>query len=155
LRRWREAYWSSDDASDIRLESGAAAVYELANLRPSTPSGAPRPESAAWDPLRALLNCGTLLTVPRTLSPEDVSALRDAVVAAIDSRIDLLDKSLGRQFAAVNERLDLVEQRIARLEERVAGLIQGHTRARTSDIDRIAALEARVAELEAKLAARE
>ena len=72
----------------------------------------------------------------------------------IDSRIEVLDQSLSRHFAAVNERLDLVERRIARLEERVAGLVQGHTRARTSDIDRIAALEARVAELEAKLAAR-
>lgn len=56
--------------------------------------------------------------MPRTLSLEDVTALRDAVVAAIDSRIEVLDQSLSRQFATVNERLDLVERRIARLEER-------------------------------------
>lgn len=93
--------------------------------------------------------------MPRTLGPEDVTALRDAVVAVLDSRIEMLDQSLSRQFDAVNERLDLVKRRIARLEERVAGLVQGHTRARTSDIDRIVALEARVAELEAKLAAKE
>lgn len=93
--------------------------------------------------------------MPRTLSLEDVTALRDAVVTAIDSRIEVLDQSLSRQFATVNERLDLVERRIARLEERVAGLVQGHTRARTSDLDRLVALEARVAELEAKLAAKD
>lgn len=91
----------------------------------------------------------------QTLSPEDVTALRDAVVVVLDPRIERLDQSLSRQFAAVNERLDLVERRIARLEERVVSLVQGHTRARTSDIDRIAALEARLAELEAKLAAKE
>lgn len=93
--------------------------------------------------------------MPRILSAEDVTALRDAAVAVLDSPIEELDQDLGRQFAAVNERLDLVERRIARQEERVAGLIQGHTRARTGDLDRVAALEARVAELEAKLAAKE
>jgi hypothetical protein len=56
----------------------------------------------------------------RTLSPEDITALRDAVAVVLDSRIQRLDQGLSRQFAAVNERLDLMEGRIARLEERVA-----------------------------------
>jgi hypothetical protein len=131
------------------------AVRELAEPANANANGWPTREAAGRDPLRRPSNYPTLLIMPRTLSPEDVTALRDAVVAVLDSRIEMLDQSLGRQFAAVNERLDLVERRIARLEERIAGLVQGHTRARTSDIDRIVALEARVAELEAKLAAKE
>src|SRR5688572_28297915 len=133
------------DSRSIRVEPTASQQFasraSVTTARPSPKIGRLRPPVA-----RPVKSRHTFM-MPRTLSPEDVTALRDAVVAVIDSRIEVLDQSLSRGFTALNERLDLVERRIARLEERVAGLVQGHTRSRTTDLDRIAALEARVAEL--------
>lgn len=49
------------------------------------------------------------------------------------------------------ERLDALDVRIEALEERVGRVVGTVTRGRTTDIDRISALEKRVAELEALL----
>lgn len=88
------------------------------------------------------------------LTPEDIEALKTAVVAAIGQKLDELDANLGRRFDDLDVRLFALETRVGRIEERLAQLVGSHTRARTTDIDRIAALEARVADLEQRLAGR-
>lgn len=95
------------------------------------------------------------------LSPEDIAALRDAILPVLARQIEQVDCSIQRRFdrvdmqiALVTERLDSLAARVLRLEERVAGLVDGFTRSRTEDVESLAALEARVEALEKALAAK-
>ncbi len=85
------------------------------------------------------------------LTPEDIAALRDGVVSALASKIDDLDASMMRRFDSLDVRVFALETRVQRVEERIGVLVRDVTRGRTGDTERIAALEARVCELEARI----
>lgn len=88
------------------------------------------------------------------LSPEDIDAIRDALLPTLSAQIDRVDRSVQLGFNKLEGRLASLDERVRRLEGRVAALVGGHTRSRTEDLERIAALEARVEALEKALAAK-
>lgn len=78
------------------------------------------------------------------LTSEDILAIRDALMAVLGPRIDAVD----RKIDLLGPRLDRLEERMTALELRMRGTVESFMRGRTSDAERIAALEARLLELE-------
>jgi len=58
-----------------------------------------------------------------TLTPDDVGAVRDAIMAVLAPRIDAIDRQLDQGFADMGSRLARLETRLDVLEARVGRLV--------------------------------
>jgi BMFP domain-containing protein YqiC len=97
-----------------------------------------------------------------TLTLEDIEALRAVVVPAIERKIDEVDARhtlrfdriedgllrIAQRVTRLEERVEKIEQRLGSVDDRLGRLARDIRVGRTSDRERLAALEARVAEIE-------